>query len=174
MFEGRVSYTNLHRKLYKIVANIMQKVYQNNIKCQRQNPSSYLFQQIISIEPDLSTWKAELPPNLCVIRRENLLAHLKNPSLFSSLSTVITLRYLNTRAMLHRAMLTRFLDYDGPKDGSSEEWSFLLEFGRTSLNICVYSAAEVIEIIYTASEGGYRMLTTWWFSIYYGQYHKQS
>lgn len=151
----------------------MEKVYQNNIKRERQISSSGLFQQIISIEQLLATWKSELPSHLCVITIEELLPRLQDPSVFTPFSTVITLRYLSTRTLLHRAMVTRFLDYNGQKDSKGEEWSFLHDFGRTSLEVCVRSAAEMIEIIHTASEGGYRMLTTWWFSIYYSKHPEE-
>ena len=65
-------------------------------------------------------------------------------------------------------MIIRFLDYDAQKTGSAEDWSFLKDFGRVSLEVGVCSAMEMIEIIYTASEGHHLMLTTWWFSLYYG------
>jgi hypothetical protein len=120
----------------------------------------------------LAAWKAELPPQIRVKRKEEIIEYLEDPSVFSPLSTVITLRYLNVRTLLHRSMVARFLDYDGQDSGGSEEWSFLQEFGRTSLEVSVRSATEMIAIIYTASEGRHRMLTTWWFSIYYSQYPK--
>ena len=151
------------------MGEIIDKVYQKNIESDYQISTSHLFQQIVSIEPKLASWKAELPPLLRVRTRAEILQHLQDPSVFSSLSTVLTLRYLNVRTLLHRAILTRFLDHGGQKNGGGDEWSFLHEFGRTSLEVSVSSAAEMIEILYTMSEGRHRMFTTWWFSIYYGQ-----
>ena len=170
----KVISTEQQSKLYKIVAEIIEKVYTNNyrtsISLDHQSSSSKLFQQIISLEPQLAKWKAELPPQLAIKTKEDILHDLQDSSIFSPLSTVITFRYISTRTLLHRPMIIRFLDHDPQKPGSVEEWSFLKDFGRASLEVGVRSAVEMIEIIYTASEGDHLMLTTWWFSLYYGQY----
>jgi len=89
---------------------------------------------------------------------------------FSQLSAVITLRYLNTRILLHRPILARFLDHDDHKPGSAEEWAFLQQFGKSSLEVSILSALELIDIIHSVSECQHRMLTTWWFSIYYSEF----
>ena len=166
--------TEQHSKLYKIVADVIEKVYRNNYRnstcLDHRSSSSNLFQQIISIEPQLAKWKAELPPHLAIKTKEDILQDLQDSSIYSALSTVMTLRYISTRTLLHRPMIICFLDYDAQKAGSGEEWSFLKDFGRASLEVGVRFAVEMIEIIYTASEGHHIMLTTWWFSLYYGQH----
>ena len=150
----------------------MEKVFQNNFGSDKSISCSSLFQQIISIEPRLATWKAKLPEYLRVQTKEDVRQNSQEASIFHPLRTVITLRYLCARVLLHRPMVARFLDHDGMKEGASEEWSFLLDFGRTSLEIGVRSAAEMIEIIYTSFACRHHMLTTWWFSIYYREYSR--
>lgn len=86
--------------------------------------------------------------------------------MFYQLSAVITLRYLNARILLHRGVLARFLDHDGSK----EEWDFLKLFGRSSIEVSVIAASELIDIIHSVAECQHRMLTTWWFSIYYSKF----
>jgi hypothetical protein len=124
----------------------------------------------MSIEPRLTTWKANLPEYLQVQTKEEILRNVHDGSIFYALRTVITLRYLWARSLLHRPMVAHFLDHDGIKGSGNEEWNFLKEFGRTSLEVGVHSAAEIIEIIHNAFGVGHHMLTSWWFSIYYREY----
>ena len=103
---------------------------------------------------------------------DDLVRALTGHPVASQLSAVITLRYLSARVLLHRAIVARFLDHDIPKPGAgnAEEWVFLQNFGSSSLEICVQSATEIIVIIHSVTESQHRMLTTWWFSIYYSEF----
>jgi hypothetical protein len=158
------------RKLYQLVGEIIDDVYQNNIECNTTIPSSELFERIIPIERKLSAWKSQLPPDLQVRSRDEILQDAKESPLFSRLCTVITLRYLNTRMLLHRPMISRFLlDHDRTKQGDLDEWNLLLKFGRSSLEVSMLAAVETIDLIHEVSEAQHRMLTTWWFTIYYSK-----
>lgn len=91
---------------------------------------------------------------------------LTGSSLFSHLSIVITMRYWMSRLLLHRPVVTRFLNFK--KEQGAFENSELLElFGGPHLKVGVRSASEMIDIIFSLSEHQHLMLTTWWFSIYY-------
>lgn len=92
---------------------------------------------------------------------------LNSPSVFPNLSTVITLRYLITRILLHRRIIVCFLNSQKEEYAGLESPEFLKIFGRPSLELGVLSASEMIGIIYNLSEHQHSMLTTWWFSIYY-------
>ena len=80
----------MYRKLYQIVGEIIDKVYQKNIESDFNISTSHLFQLIVVIEPKLAMWKAELPPLLRIRSRAEIMQHLQDPSVFSSLSTVLT------------------------------------------------------------------------------------
>jgi len=161
-------------KLYMIVGDIIDRVYGNNYTgdatSTQAKGSSDLFQSIISLESQLTTWKSTLPPRLAIQTKEDILTNAQGPSAVSAMGTVITLRYMHARMLLHRPMIARFLSHDG-KRSSNEEWNFLKDFGRVSLEVGVRSAAEMIDFIHAATEGHCLMLTTWWFSLYYCQYN---
>jgi hypothetical protein len=166
--EGTITYGA--RKIYQIIGDIIDQVYQKNIEREVIIPSPELFQRILSIERKLSAWKLQLPQNLQLRSTEDIFPDSADELLFSRLSAVITLRYLNARILVHRTMISRFLACNnGSTPSDTEEWNFLKHFGRSSLEISTISAVEMINIIHALSEAGHRMLTTWWFIIYYSR-----
>ena len=152
-----------------MLGDVVEKVYQNNIKTEDDISSSHLFQQTISVERELESWRADLPLQLRVRTKDEIAQHLSDPSIFSPLSTVITLRYHSVRSLLHRAMVTRFLACTDQDDIHREDWNFLQAFGRVSLEVSVRSASETIDIIHLTCESPHRILTTWWFLVYYSK-----
>lgn len=163
-------FTDYISRIYKVVGEIIQRVYEKNIPTHPTIPSSELFQRIMSIEPELASCKASLPLHVRILTKEDVWAYLQGRATFTPLSIVLTLRYHNARLLLHRAMVTRFLSYDRIDGYDTQEWEFLHDFGRVSLEISMRSSMELVEIIASASEGCLPMLTAWWFSLYYGRY----
>lgn len=160
---------NKTRNLYKLIGEIIESVYQNNIESEVQLRDSDILERIISIEKKLDAWKSSLPPNLCVTPKEEIMRNLNSSSVFSSLSTVITLRYLIARILLHRRIIICFLNSQKEQSGELEKPEFLRLFGKPSLEMGVLAASEMIGIIFDLSEHQHHMLTTWWFSIYYSK-----
>ncbi|KAH8892187.1 hypothetical protein GQ53DRAFT_841035 [Thozetella sp. PMI_491] len=154
-------------KLYRILGDIIEQVYQNNTECDATAMSSSdVILRVLSIEKKLDMWKLGLAPNLQV-NTQNELFELGVASIPSRLNAVVTLRYLNARILLHRPILERFLDHDRSKIGDPTDWAFLRRFGQGSLEVCIEAAAEMIDIIYSFSEIRHHLMTTWWFTIYY-------
>ncbi|KAK4905083.1 hypothetical protein LTR49_025576 [Elasticomyces elasticus] len=158
-------------KLYMIVGDIIDRVYGNNYTSDATSTqakrSSDLFQSIMSLESQLTTWKSTLPLRLRIQTKEDIPTNAQEPSAVSAMGTVITLRYMHTRMLLHRPMIARFLSYDRKVSSNEQEWNFLKDFGRVSLEVGVRAAAGMIDFIHSATEGPCLMLTSWWFSLYY-------
>lgn len=154
--------------LYRIAGNVISKLYQNNIGADQWLSVALLFQRVVSCEGDLMEWRAHLPPSLGVKSKAEIFQGLDDTTDFFRLSTVLTLRYLNVRLLIHRAMLARLLDHDH-KVEANHAGAFLQQFGQNSLELSAASATEMIDIIYTMSKAQHRMLTSWWFSMYYGE-----
>ncbi len=152
--------------MYQILGDVIDGIYQNNIGVDASLPDTELLKRILSFEQALNAWRSQLPAELEVRSTDGIIQCLNTSSLFSELSTVITLRYLMTRLLLHRPVVARFLDRKNEQGGF--EISEILElFGEPSLKLGVRSASEMIDIVFALSEHPHLMLTTWWFSIYY-------
>ncbi|OQV05505.1 Fungal specific transcription factor domain-containing protein [Cladophialophora immunda] len=158
-------------KIYAIVGKILERVYQNNVKTEERPPSSFLFNQIMSLEVELARWKSAIPSPLRVLSQDEvrLAAANRNSADDIAISLILTLRYLHTRLLLHRPMATSFLGLDVLDDGHGKKDDFLQQFGQSSLECCLSSALEMIALLSVASDQGYqfRPSTTWWFQIYY-------
>lgn len=128
-----------------------------------------LLEKVISLESKLETWRSCLPPLLKIKTKDEIIQSPIDTSDHARLSTVLTLRYLSTRTLLHRAILTRFLDQESGTTTSAIQSIFLQTSEKISLDLSVSSAVEMIEIHHAMSKSSQKMLTTWWFSLYYGK-----
>lgn len=152
--------------MYQIIGDIIEGIYQNNIGADTGLSDSELLKRILSVEQALTTWRSQLPVELCVKSKDEIMQSLNASSVFSHLSTVLTLRYLMARLLLHRPVISRFLNHKKEED-CFEHSELLKLFGGPNLKLIVCSASEMIEIVFNLSEYQHLMLTTWWFSIYY-------
>ncbi|KAH6668410.1 fungal-specific transcription factor domain-containing protein [Halenospora varia] len=155
-------------KLYMIVGDIIEKIYDQNLDNAPKRPASHLFQSIIEIEESLLDWKGDLPADVRIICKSEL--DLVDPmSEFLPSDIILSLRYLNTRALLHKEVFSRLLLTPANRSTGTrpnKDFAMLLEFGPKSLDVCLGSAVTSINIIcrYLSSE---ELLPAWWFSIYY-------
>lgn len=158
-------------KLYAVMGHILDKVYDNNIHAVDDTSPSIVFNRVMSVDPELARWKSELPWPLHILSVEEAQIAITDPdrSGDTAFNFILTLRYFHARLLLHRPILVCFLGYDSSSNSSEEEWTFLLQFGRSSLQMCLNSALEMINILSLISEckDKLRPATTWWFQIYY-------
>lgn len=165
-------YNNIiSRKLFYILSDLLHEVYQDNLSPGQSLSSLQVYQNIGSIEWKLQEWRRDLPTLLRIRRPAEMT--ITSPSQFDRLGIVLTLRYLFARLLLHRASLTRLLDRLGNNMGAgnfnfADAGDFFQKSSISSLEACVASAIELVEIMYTLSSSGHRMLMSWWFSVYYG------
>lgn len=166
------NYNNIiSRKLFYILSDILHEVYQDNLSPGKSVSSLQIYQSIGSIEWKLQEWRRDLPTLLRIRKPAEMT--ITSPSQFDRLSIVLTLRYLFARLLLHRASLTRILDRLGSHTGAenhnpADAGDFFQKSSISSLEACVASAVELVEIMHTLSSSGHRMLMSWWFSVYYG------
>lgn len=152
-----------------ILGKIIDEVYGSNIARDADLAYDTLIQRVTDLESKLEAWKCDLPLSLGVKGREQIVQDSTGDSELARLSTVLTLRYLSARMLLHRAVLERFLEADTPKPKRRGGSVFMESLEKTSLTLCVSSAVDLIDIHHETSKSRRRMLTTWWFSLYYGK-----
>jgi hypothetical protein len=156
------------RNLYSILGDIIREIYNQNVSSRRQLKPDQLFSKVLKLEQDLARWKQELPAELRLIKRENLQDKQVQSLTFSRLPVVLTLRYLNVRVLLHRAVLAKILDDIEALTSTSDESSFLNVMGHVYLRVCVDSAMEIIELTHAFSRRP-DILPAWWFAAYFGK-----
>jgi hypothetical protein len=127
-----------------------------------------MLEKVLKLERLLMDWRRELPPMLRLRPWDASFSESAQNLIFDRLSIIIALRYLNARVLLHRQVLTRFLEQINNRNSDLEEDVFLHQFGQSSLQVCIDSALEIISIIHKVGKRPY-LLGAWWFSTYYSK-----
>ncbi|CAM1503364.1 Fc.00g081400.m01.CDS01 [Cosmosporella sp. VM-42] len=152
-------------KLYRILGQIIDKVYQGNYRSAHENSYDAVLSNVIAQETHLGKWKAQLPRPLYIVSRDELAAHAVVPELSFSLSLMLTLRYLNARILLHRGIVESSFTQTQVSGGTG--WNGLDVYGKQSIEMTVESASNIIDMVSSMTESQTPSLTTIWFLIYY-------
>jgi hypothetical protein len=132
--------------------------------------------RIFEIEDSLSQWQQSLPEGLHIATPNDTNHRLTQQhdsgvrDLGLKLTTVLTLRYLNIRLLLHRPILLRRLT----TAAASHENPMIQQLGHNSIRTCVENAVHILEIVQAtvSAAGSHReILGAWWFSLYYSKWH---
>lgn len=167
--------------LYRILWKVMASVYGHNIE-HEELPGAELITRIIQLEQDIDTWRATLPAPLSLRTSSSLstLASTSSPkeqqdSGIEKLRIILTLRYLNTKLLLLRPILTNLLQtrfitttssLKAPPPSSSSTSMHHTYFTQSTF----HAALELISLIHTTTTSptlGRHMLGAWWFTLYY-------
>ncbi len=124
------------------------------------------------MEQQLVDWKRLLPPNMDLIRSQDLSSEGEEPAESERFRIILTLRYHNLRILIHRLIVVKFLDMSGKNTTDDQQLALLQQIGSNSVQICVQSATEIISIVnLVVHAAGVRrtLLGAWWFSLYYSK-----
>ena len=134
--------------------------------------------KLYTIEGSLIDWESMLPGGLSIIQPNEVAQRLSqdepaSPShLALKLQMVLTLRYLNVRLLLHRAVLLRILRSNGEAGSVDHEAALLQHIGPNSTKTCLDSAVHTLDLVHATvtSPGSHKeVLGAWWFSLYYSK-----
>ncbi|GIK05786.1 hypothetical protein Aspvir_009899 [Aspergillus viridinutans] len=170
-----IQFFNSTITLYKQMGNVIDQVYGQNLGCGPGLSVGETVGRVLSIENQLFSWVMALPESLHQLTLQGLREEIKQsenqPRPFSLKSRVIlTLRYLHTQILLHRPILVKFLDASLASGLEPGQERILNEIGHSSMNKCVESAMNIIDIIHelVSATGWQRdLLGAWWYSLYY-------
>lgn len=135
-----------------------------------------MLERAVVLERELSAWKRSLFPQLQrrpwdTLDPETISMSAWDP-VFDRLSVIINLRYLNTRILLHRPILSAFLRerarFSNGGETLEQDDPFFYDLGRRSVNICQQSASEIVDIVHKTSSPP-ALLGAWWFTAYYSK-----
>ncbi|KAL7780978.1 hypothetical protein V8C43DRAFT_328867 [Trichoderma afarasin] len=157
-------------RLYEILQTIISDLYGSNLDQSFSLDLSAAFTHIMPIEQRLNEWREKLYRQLQRRPWGNNIS-MKNDSeaIFDKLSTIMTLRYLNIRILLHRPVLSTVLlhRHTSYSDRNLErDPPFSRNVAELSIESCQQSAIDIIDIVYKTRDS-YLALKTWWFTIYY-------
>lgn len=161
-------------KLYKVTWHVIEGLYGQNIGSESMAVNDTVF-RVLNLENQLLEWERSLPQNLHLKHSSNLAVIPEDASHHDTrLATVLTLRYHNTRLLLHRPILVKYLNSVGSKEADKSELALLLQIGASGIQACLNSASEIVSIVDMAVHSiGVRrtFLGAWWFTLYYSTYH---
>jgi hypothetical protein len=131
-----------------------------------------MLKDVLHLEERLETWTRNLPPDMNVTQ-----ASPATPDGPYKLGIILRLRYLNTRSLIHRVVVSSMLRTVGSAESQAPSSPSLDLARKASLETCVSSSLEVISRIhYATSEDSPRVkaLGAWWFSLYYSEQKPQT
>lgn len=157
---------------------ILDLLYGQNLGCDNPLSVSQTVSQVFATEQHLFTWEKALPDALRLINITGLRNATQEPSSNTAhfswkFRTILTLRHLNLRVLLHRPILVKFIDACGGLQPDPQELKLLQQMGPNSLRVCADCAMEIIDIIYDiVYDPGWRrrLLGAWWYSLYYSMF----
>lgn len=164
----RLGFANiiLSRTLYRILGDAIQLLYGDNLGGDQHQQTYQMLADVLHLEERLETWIKNVPPELNATQ-----ALSANPGPPYKLGIVLRLRYLNTRALIHRIVVSSMLRNVSSAELQAQSSPSLDLARKASLETCVASSLEVITRIHDATSDGSRVkaLGAWWFSLYYSK-----
>ncbi|OAL32981.1 hypothetical protein AYO22_00066 [Fonsecaea multimorphosa] len=161
-------------QLYYILGDIISELYGGNVDVDTGLTVPTMLERTVVLEQKLAAWKHNLFPPLQrrpwdTLDPDTISLSAWDP-VFDRLSVIITLRYLNTRILLHRPILSAFLRQRArvkvPGEPLEQEDQFFNDLGERSVKICQQAAMEIVEIVHKTSKPP-ALLGAWWFTAYY-------
>ncbi|OAP63482.1 hypothetical protein AYL99_02709 [Fonsecaea erecta] len=161
-------------QLYYILGDIISELYGGNVDIDPGLTVPTMMERTVVLEQKLAAWKHNLFPPLQrrpwdTLDPDTVSLSAWDP-VFDRLSVIITLRYLNTRILLHRPILSAFLRQRArvkvPGEPIEQEDPFFNDLGERSVKICRQAAMEIVEIVHKTSKPP-ALLGAWWFTAYY-------
>lgn len=165
----------LARDLFAVQDTILFDLYGQNFELKSTIPLPQMLEATIRLEQMLLKWKQSVPENLqrtpWITSTEESGVSSNHDTVFNRLSVILLLRYLNTRILLHRPILSAILQRIGHATtlvDDEDEYLQLLECGARSVRICEQSAMEIVDIVHQTSHSP-ALSAAWWMAAYYSQ-----
>lgn len=137
-----------------------------------------LVTRVFNIENELINWEQNLHQSLRVLSLEETVLQSsrtnieKDQQITQMLKTVITLRYLNTRLLLYRPILIKFLELNSRVRNESLDVNMLHQLGSHNVQAAITTASNLIAIaraVVTATDARRKLMGAWWYTLYYSK-----
>lgn len=144
----------------------MASLYSHNIDTDEPASETWTMTQIFQLDQELSDWQNALSTDLSLLARENPPAEPVSDPVGERYRTILTLRFLNTKLLLHRPVFMKSL-------GSSSNQDHRRSFGEmrktfnTSVVRCATESVTIVHTMLTSQKLGRHLLGAWWFTLFY-------
>ena len=155
-----------HSKLHRIFYDIIRELYNQNLGRNFRPTMEELLISVVRFDQRLHDWEHQLGSGQKLVRFAEV-SETTQELQYSRPQIVLTLRYLSVRIMLHRVVLTEYLERVAEGFHTDQPESFNI-LGQGYISLCSESAREIIDLI-THYRGVQGMLPSWWFVLYYGK-----
>jgi hypothetical protein len=162
----------IYSTLYRIQGDIIRDIYNHNVISAHPLRLDELFSKIIHLDHDLIQWKRKLHPDSALLPLESIGDMDVENWAYTKIQTVLTLRFLNVRALLFRKVLEHFLHRIGKPSDVSNDIECSLPIGETMIQACTDSCIQTITIIHSIGARP-ELLPAWWYTAYYGVYERE-
>jgi hypothetical protein len=160
-------------KLYCIQGDIIRDIYNHNVFPAQPLRLDELFSKIIHLDHDLTQWKRKLHPDSALLPLDSIGDMNLENWVYTKIQTVLTLRFLNVRALLFRKVLEHSLHRIGKPSDLSNDIECSLPIGKTMIQACTDSCIQTISIIRCIGTRP-ELLPAWWYTAYYGVYERKT
>lgn len=151
--------------LYRITWNVIDTLYGQNLGDNgATGETAWIVQQVVKFEQELDDWVARLPDTLKPVPHD----WAGGPSNPARLRTIISMRYLNLRCLLHRPAVMKLL-HNGAREARKETpEGFKEKLVWQSVSTIVDAATQIITI-YSRVGAQKAAVGAYWFSLYYSK-----
>lgn len=151
----------------------MGSLYADNFGGEDAASDTWMMTQIFQLEQELSEWQNGLPADLTLRSSNHMPLEELNDPVGERYRVILTLRYLNTKLLLHRPVFVRSLGTSHADNTSPPQARRTFSEMRKAFNASVVrSAAESVSIVHSilaSPAHGKRVLGAWWFTLFYGK-----
>ena len=161
------------------MGEIIDKQYGHNLGACNGSAVIDVISPLSALDNELHRWEAALPHDLKTLNsaavKDSLYRHQPSGEGDMALRfrVVLTLRSLNLTIFLHRPALVKYFELSSLQMVMDETDRILLSrLGRTSIDVCLRSAQEIISIVSflaTSEARARNLLNAWWFTLYYSR-----
>jgi hypothetical protein len=162
--------------LYRILNQGLDYLYESNLGSGIYLPVAEITSSSLSMEQKLISWQSSLPSSITLIQASDIPPNGEG-SILHKLRVVLTLRFHNTRILIHRPIIDRYLQLLSGLVMDEQEVATLQQLMSLSKGICLESARSIIDLIATILTPCSRQREysgAWWFTLYYSLYLSNS
>lgn len=148
----------------------MDTLYEQNLDHRLQAPMDETVSQISRLCWRLAQWQDSLPAHLKIITSRETADIASRTLETTRLRILLSLRFLGTRILVLRPILSQFLYLTGTTAANEHQLKWFCSSAAVLLSDLVGTCRDVLHIsksILTASRNDQNILGAWWFSSYY-------
>ncbi|KAL3461942.1 fungal-specific transcription factor domain-containing protein [Aspergillus heterothallicus] len=161
---------NASIRLSSVINKALESLYDSNLGSDEKIPDYELITRVLRLRHSLQEWVSQLPSHMGLITARECLTDIgRNPTI-DRFRIILTMRYHNIRLLIHRVVLVRLCEYIDDGDDLNHDTLALQDIIRSTVQISLESATEIINILGTLAEAQWAqrgLLGVWWCTLYH-------